>query len=64
MLSPVLESPDNGTWSLGGNRESKPSLARIQWKVDKLAVSEAGLPVKGDVVRLFIPPEHIYLVTR
>ncbi|NLG10399.1 MAG: ATP-binding cassette domain-containing protein [Coriobacteriaceae bacterium] len=64
MLSPVLESPDNGTWSSGGNRESKPSLARIQWKVDKLAVSEAGLPVKGDVVRLFIPPEHIYLVTR
>lgn len=36
---------------------------RIQWKVDKLAVSAEELPEKGDEVTLYFDPDKLYLVT-
>jgi molybdate transport system ATP-binding protein len=36
----------------------------IVWLVDKLMVPAAELPVKGQQIRLYFPPEHIYVVNR
>jgi len=62
MLNPVIDALEDPQ-RVSDYDKNKPSSARIQWKVDKLVVSESGLPARGDMVRLHIPPEHIYLVT-
>ncbi len=36
----------------------------IRWKADKLVLERDELPVKGQTIRMYIPPEHIYIVDR
>ena len=36
----------------------------LRWKADKLMLSAEELPVKGQVLRMHIPPEHLYIVSR
>ncbi|MDR3307361.1 MAG: ATP-binding cassette domain-containing protein [Coriobacteriales bacterium] len=42
---------------------AKPAGA-LQWKASKLAMPEGQLPVKGQRLRIHVPPAQIYLVTR
>ena len=63
MLAPANQSGDGmelGRAIVSGKRSGP---ARIHWKIDTLTASSTKLPSRGDVVRLYIPPEHIYLVT-
>jgi molybdate transport system ATP-binding protein len=36
----------------------------LRWKADKLTATYEELPTKGELVRIHIPPEHIYTVNR
>jgi molybdate transport system ATP-binding protein len=62
LVLPEQDEPDAEKGVFLADPEAASS--RLQWRIDKVTTPAADLPVRGELLRIHIPPEHIYLVTR